>query len=136
MIEVKTEEFNGHKIATVFHDGGNKRIVIFCHGYRGTSIGPSRFFVRAADKLASEGISSLRFDQFGSGNSEGDFFYSSFNDWLSTTKEIAKESTGKPLLAGREYQFRLQINSQTVGEGRPDISEFAYKYDVLNSINE
>ena len=54
----------------------------------------------------------------------------------NTTKEIAKESTGKPLLAGREYQFRLQINSQTVGEGRPDISEFAYKYDVLNSINE
>lgn len=90
VIELKIEEFNGHKIATAFHDGGTKNIVIFCHGYRGTSVGPNRFFVRAADKLTAKGISSLRFDQYGSGNSEGDFFNSSFNDWVKTTKEISK----------------------------------------------
>jgi len=40
--------------------------------------------------LEEAGISSLRFDQFGSGNSEGDFMDSSFNDWIDTTTAIAK----------------------------------------------
>lgn len=67
------QNFNGHSIATAFHDANSKNIVIFCHGYRGTSAGPNRFFVTAARQLAKRGISSLRFDQYGCGNSEGDF---------------------------------------------------------------
>ena len=85
------QSYNGHNIATVFHDAGRKKIVIFCHGYRSSSIGPNRYFVRAARKLADHGISSLRFDQYGSGNSEGDFFDSSFNDWVATTKAIVQD---------------------------------------------
>lgn len=69
----------------------NKKIVIMCHGFRGSSIGPNRFFVRLSEKLKRVGISSLRFDQYGSGNSEGDFMESSFNDWISTTKEIVQK---------------------------------------------
>jgi len=84
------QNFNGHRILTAFHDTNNKSIVIFCHGYRGTSVGPNRFFVTAARQLAKQGISSLRFDQYGSGNSEGDFFNSSFVDWIKTTKEITE----------------------------------------------
>ncbi len=84
------QNFNGHRIATAFHDADSKSIVIFCHGYRGTSAGPNRFFVGAARQLAKQGISSLRFDQYGSGNSDGDFFDSSFLDWIKTTKEIAE----------------------------------------------
>lgn len=72
------QNFNGHRIATAFHDANTKSIVIFCHGYRGTNAGPNRFFVTVAHQLAEQGISSLRFDQYGSGNSEGDFFDSSF----------------------------------------------------------
>ncbi|MEK7472274.1 MAG: alpha/beta hydrolase, partial [Patescibacteria group bacterium] len=68
----------------------SKKIVIFCHGYRGTSIGPSRFFVQASRMLVENGISSLRFDQYCSGNSDGDFLDSSFNDWVQTTTEIAQ----------------------------------------------
>lgn len=90
MITAKTEEYNGHKIAVAQHDAGSRKVVIFCHGYRGTSIGPNRFFVRAANRLERAGISSVRFDQYGSGNSEGDFFDSSFNDWIATTKAIAQ----------------------------------------------
>ena len=107
MIKVKTDEYNGHQIATAFHDGGHKRIVIFCHGYRGTSVGPNRFFVIAANRFAKIGISSLRFDQFGSGNSEGDFFDSSFNDWLATTKEIAKRYL--------EQGFQVALFGQSMG---------------------
>ncbi len=68
---------------------GSKNIVILCHGFRGSSTGPSRSFVRLASLLAEQGISSVRFDQYGSGNSEGDFKDSSFLDWISTTNAIA-----------------------------------------------
>lgn len=91
MEHVAIKEYNGHRIAAVFHDAGVKNVVIFCHGYRGTSVGPSRFFVRVARMLAESGISSLRFDQYGSGNSEGDFYSSSFDDWVATTKAIADD---------------------------------------------
>ena len=82
--------FNGHRLAISLHDAGGKKIVIFCHGFRGSAIGPHRFFVRAARQLAERGISSLRFDQYGSGNSEGDFRDSSFLDWVQTTRGISK----------------------------------------------
>jgi esterase/lipase len=87
---IELKEFNGHKLATVFNDSGNKKVVIICHGFRSSSAGGKRKFVRMARKLSESGISSLRFDQYGSGNSEGDFFNSSFNDWVKTTDEIVK----------------------------------------------
>lgn len=83
--------YNSHRLATVFHDGGDKKIVIFCHGFWGSLVGPGRHFVRAARQLAEQGVSSLRFDQYGSGNSEGDFKDSSFDDWVATTKAIAQD---------------------------------------------
>jgi len=107
MIEVKTEEYNNHKIAVARHDTKSKSIVIFCHGYRGSSIGPNRFFVRSANKLEAIGISSLRFDQYGSGNSDGSFFESSFNDWVATAKAIAQEYLNKG--------FRVALFGQSMG---------------------
>ena len=86
-----TRQYNGHDISTIFHDVRSRKIVIFCHGYRGTSIGPSRFFVKASRILAKNGISSFRFDQYGSGNSEGDFMDSSFKDWEKTTQIITQD---------------------------------------------
>lgn len=91
MEKIQLETINDHKIATVFHDTGSKKIVIFCHGSRSSSIGPNRFFVRAAKKFEKEGISSLRFDQYGSGNSEGDFMESSFDNWVTTTKILVNK---------------------------------------------
>lgn len=107
MIEVKTEEYNSHKLAISHHDTKSKNIVIFCHGYRGTAVGSGRFFVRAAQKLEEANISSIRFDQFGSGNSDGDFFNSSFNDWLVTTKAIAKDYLNKG--------YRVALFGQSMG---------------------
>lgn len=100
-------EFNGHRISTVFHNADSKNIVIFCHGYRGTNIGPNRLFVRTARQLAEQSISSLRFDQFGSGNSEGDFFDSSFTDWVETTKAISKYYF--------EQGYRIALFGQSMG---------------------
>ncbi len=87
----ETRNYNKHDIAVCVHDTGLKNIVIFCHGYRGNSTGPNRFFVRTARMLAEKGISSIRFDQYGSGNSAGDFMESRFNDWIATTQAIAND---------------------------------------------
>jgi esterase/lipase len=93
MTEVRN--YNNHEISVYLHDTKSKKIVIFCHGYRSSSIGPNRFFVKVAKKLEEANISSLRFDQYGSGNSEGDFYNSSFADWVKTTAAIAKDYIDK-----------------------------------------
>jgi alpha-beta hydrolase superfamily lysophospholipase len=101
------EIFNDHKIAIALLDAGGKDIVIFCHGFRSDSSGPNRFFVNASRLLAEQGISSLRFDQFGSGNSEGEFIESSFNDWVATTAAIGKNYL--------EKGFRVCLFGQSMG---------------------
>ena len=90
MISTRDRRYNNRRIATAWHEGGSKRVVIFCHGFRGASVGPRRLFVRAAEKLAQRGISSLRFDQYGSGNSDGDFIESRFDDWVQTIVTISR----------------------------------------------
>jgi len=47
--------------------------VIMCHGFTGTRVEPHRILVKAARQLASQGIVTLRFDFWGSGESDGDF---------------------------------------------------------------
>lgn len=82
---------NGHSLAATLRDTKSKNIVIFCHGYRSSSIGPQRLFVDCARNLAKYKISSVRFDQYGSGNSEGAFVDSGFNDWVETARLIAQK---------------------------------------------
>lgn len=89
MKEIITNKvFNGHNLAITHLDTGSKDLVIFCHGYRSSNIGPSRVYVDISRRLAQQNISSFRFDQYCSGNSEGNFVDSSFIDWVETTKEI------------------------------------------------
>jgi pimeloyl-ACP methyl ester carboxylesterase len=47
----------------------SKKLIIMCHGFRGSSIGPVRTFVDFAKILVNSGYNVLRFDQFGCGNS-------------------------------------------------------------------
>lgn len=63
-------------------DKNKKHIVIMSHGFRGSSIGPARTFVDFSRILNKEGISTLRFDQPNSGNSEGDYLDTSYNEWV------------------------------------------------------
>ena len=81
--------FNGHRLATAAREVAGNRIVICCHGFGGSKDGPSGgLFVDLAASLAEAGVSSLRFDQYGSA-SEGRFEDSSFADWVATTRGIA-----------------------------------------------
>lgn len=87
---VGSATFNGRQLATVFHDAGGRDIVVFCHGFQGQKTGPSRFFVRAARMLAARCTSSMRFDQYGCGDSPGDSTESSFAEWVATTRAVAE----------------------------------------------
>jgi uncharacterized protein len=91
METIGTRDINGYRLAYALHDAGSMRLVIMCHGFRSSMIGPNRLFVRVARELAAHGISSLRFDQYGSGNSEGDFVDSSFDGWIRAIVTLANE---------------------------------------------
>ena len=84
------EQVDGRSIACAHHEAGGDATVIFCHGFRGEKTGPNRTFVRAARRLAAQGISCLRFDQYGSGDSDGDFLESRFTDWVETIRVLAR----------------------------------------------
>lgn len=79
----------GHRLSVAVHEPGGDDVVIFCHGFVSSSIGPQRAFVRAARRLGEHGIASLRFDQYGSGNSDGEYEASSFVDWCATISALA-----------------------------------------------
>ncbi|MDP2926863.1 MAG: alpha/beta fold hydrolase [bacterium] len=87
------EKINGKKIFAILTEPENpqKKIVIMCHGFRGSSLGPSRIFVDFERLLLKNGFSVLRFDQPNSGNSEGDFLNTSFDEWTKTTVYFAKK---------------------------------------------
>lgn len=120
MIQAKIESYNNHNIPIFIHDAKSKNIVIFCHGYRGNSIGPNRTFVKVAQKLESIGITSLRFDQYGCGNTDGDFFDSSFKDWIDTTKAIANDFLNK---GNRVILFGQSMGASTVIAAGSEIQE-------------
>lgn len=103
----KTQHINSHRLSTTMHGSGNEYIVIFCHGFRSSSIGPNRFFVEVSRCLASHGISSLRFDQYGSGNSEGNFIDSSFDDWVKTIEQL--------VITYQDKGFRICLFGQSMG---------------------
>ncbi|WP_162940305.1 alpha/beta hydrolase family protein [Gryllotalpicola protaetiae] len=100
-------DIRGRSIACARHDADSEATVIFSHGFRGEKTGPNRTFVRAARQLAAAGISSLRFDQYGSGDSDGDFLESRFTDWVETIKLLAR----RELDAGR----RVALFGQSMG---------------------
>lgn len=68
-------EVAGSKLFGMLHtpqgNGQSLPLVIFLHGHGGNKIGPARFFVKAANSIASEGFAAFRFDFRGSGESQG-----------------------------------------------------------------
>lgn len=61
------------RLAAMLHDAGGDKLVILCHGFTGHKGETGRSFVETARTFAAAGLSTLRFDFWGSGDSEGDF---------------------------------------------------------------
>lgn len=66
------------------------RGVVFLHGWAGQRTGPHRIFVQMARRLAEEGVSSLRFDFRGRGDSEGDADEASLTTMIEDAAEAVK----------------------------------------------
>lgn len=106
---VDFEEINGKQVFYILSepDIPQNKIVIMSHGFRGTSIGPARTFVDFAKLLVQNGFSILRFDQPNSGNSEGDYIDSSFNEWVNTTTFLASKFINK--------RYKVALLGQSMG---------------------
>lgn len=93
MEKVYFEKVNGKNIfcALAEPEISQKKIVIMSHGFRGSSVGSARTSVDFARILNKNGYSTLRFDQPNSGNSEGDYLDSSYNEWVDTIVYFANK---------------------------------------------
>ena len=56
---------------------------ILCHGWKSTK--EQSMFVQMADRLEAEGLTTLRFDFSGNGESEGGFHYGNYKAEVSRT---------------------------------------------------
>lgn len=122
--KVSFEKINNKNIFCILteSENDNKQIVIMSHGFRGSSTGPARTFVDFARILNDSGISTLRFDQPNSGNSEGDYLESSFNEWVDTTTYFAKKYLDlgyKVTLLGQS----MGATTTVIATSRPEIKD-------------
>jgi hypothetical protein len=62
-----------HRLAAVHHRANGPAVVVIAHGFTGTKTEAGRLFVEMARALTLAGISALRFDFMGSGDSSGAF---------------------------------------------------------------
>ncbi|MDZ7722680.1 MAG: alpha/beta fold hydrolase [candidate division KSB1 bacterium] len=63
----------GHQIMGVHHTSGQQRSLLLCHGLTGDKVEDHRLFVHTARAFSEENYDVLRYDFYGSGDSEGDF---------------------------------------------------------------
>lgn len=92
--EIYFEDVAGVAIAVAVHyartDAGGEPFVVMAHGFHGDKTGGARHFVDLARDLARRGISTLRFDQPGNGDSAGNFEDASFDRWVATIEHFAE----------------------------------------------
>jgi pimeloyl-ACP methyl ester carboxylesterase len=73
--------------------GGTRRLVpgvLFFHGFTGDRMESHWIFVKCARALAQQGIASLRFDFYGSGESEGEFCEVTIESEMSDAQAAAR----------------------------------------------
>jgi len=70
----------GSQLVGQLHSCSSDKIIIMCHGFKGDKTESKRLFVEAARAFTRENYDVLRFDFYGSGDSEGEF-----EDTLITT---------------------------------------------------
>ncbi|HNW60453.1 MAG TPA: alpha/beta fold hydrolase [bacterium] len=75
------------QIVGMLHQARGKHLVIFCHGFLSSKNDCRRIFVEAARTFAAEGIDTLRFDFYGSGDSAGAFSDSLISRYIANLRD-------------------------------------------------
>lgn len=75
-------------------------VVAAFHGFEGTRMGSSSFFVALSRSLAKAGFASVRFDFLGSGESEGEFSDMTVSRELEDARRILEWTAGQPGIDG------------------------------------
>jgi pimeloyl-ACP methyl ester carboxylesterase len=86
---------NGRRLFSVYHepevmDHGDIGVV-FCYPYGQEYIRCHKLYVNMANKLASRGFHALRFDYYGTGDSEGDFSSVTMEECLDDLKLVIRQ---------------------------------------------
>ncbi|MBC7328563.1 alpha/beta fold hydrolase [bacterium] len=105
MIDMMREEFvsfynKNERIVGMVHIAetqGKSPAVVMCHGFTGQRMEAHFLFVKTARRLAENGISVLRFDFRGSGESEGKF------EDMTVEEEISDAETALRFLRMQEF---------------------------------
>ncbi len=82
-----TFKSEGHQLVGILHTGDSKKLVILCHGFTGNKIENKRLFVETARAFAEGGFDAMRFDFYGSGDSEGEFADTTLSHNISNLKD-------------------------------------------------
>jgi uncharacterized protein len=69
---------------------GRSPAVIFFHGFTGDRMESHWIFIKCARALAQEGIASLRFDFYGSGESEGTFYEATLQSEIADARAAVR----------------------------------------------
>lgn len=142
---LRLRRVGGRMLASAEHRVAGDAVVVFCHGFRGERTGPARVFVRAARRLAEHGIGSIRFDQYGSGDSEGDFLDSRFDDWVDAIESIGRAALddgrrlalwGQSMGASAAICAAARLSPSAVVAWVPDASTDEYRPDGSGFMEE
>ena len=79
--------------------------VIFSHGFTGNHLEPHFIFKRTADALCEQNIMSIRFDFFGSGNSDGAFEEMTLQTELNDLERIYNFALSLPYVSRSRIGF-------------------------------
>jgi pimeloyl-ACP methyl ester carboxylesterase len=93
-----------HRLVGMLHPSASTKIVILCHGFTFNKIEHNRIFVETARALAERQYNALRFDFYGSGDSEGDFadtlFSSNIQNIIDVVRWCRQQGYGEIALLG------------------------------------
>ena len=79
---------NGKKLRGFHHKASDDSVIIMFHGFTGCQPGPHFMFHKLSRKLNEVNISALRFDFFGSGESDGEFEEMTFLKEVEDAEDI------------------------------------------------
>ncbi|MDF2660132.1 MAG: permease [Paenibacillus sp.] len=75
-------------------EGGQRPLIVICHGFIGSRIGVDRLFVGASRKFAEAGYMVLRFDYAGCGESTGEYGENGLDSMIDQTRIVLDYALG------------------------------------------